>query len=211
MIFSEETLMSKFNIKTVLEKFLVCTIEDSWLNCPEEIPEQLLQERNITNEVVIAIHRWKAGFEKKSRLLNRLLKTEGTHFNAKKLCKDLDNLYKREGAKGLNLSDEFVIPSKPALASPSTQLTPQLKKLRMVHKSPQTPTRPRQINSSRLPGTRTVTRTVVRIIKVQKNEENRKICRLKRKIKSLKVDIRSSKQIAEQKLAEERVCLLVHW
>ena len=111
----------------------------------------------------------------------------------------------------MNLSDEFVIPSKPALASPSTQLTPQLKKLRRVHKSPQTPTRPRQINSSRLPRTRTVTRTVVRIIKVQKNEENRKICRLKRKIKSLKVDIRSSKQIAEQKLAEERVCLLVHW
>ena len=205
MIFSEETLMSKFDIKTVLTKFLVCTIKESWLNCPEEIPEELLQGKNVTNEVVIAINRWKAGVQKKSRLFNRLLKADGQYYSPKKLCKDLDNVYKTKGARGVKLTDEFIIPNKSPLPGPSTQLTPQLKKLRIMV---QTPTRPREITSSRLQGTKPVTRTVVRVIKVQcnKTEQNRRMCRLKKKIKCLKIDIRSSKQIAEQKLATEKVC-----
>ena len=159
MIFSEETLMSKFDIKTVLTKFLVCTIKESWLNCPEEIPEELLQGKNVTNEVVIAINRWKAGVQKKSRLFNRLLKADGQYYSPKKLCKDLDNIYKTKGARGVKLTDEFIILNKSPLPGPSTQLTPQLKKLRIMV---QTPTRPREITSSRLQGTKPVTRTVVR-------------------------------------------------
>ena len=154
--------------------------------------------------MVIAINRWKAGLQKKSSLFNRLLKADGQYYSPKILCKDLDNIYKNKGARGVKLTDEFIIPNKSPLPGPSTQLTPQLKKLRMV----QTPTKPREITSSRLQGTKPVTRTVVRVIKVQcnKTEQNRRMCRLKKKIKCLKIDIRSSKQIAEQKLAAEKVC-----
>ena len=203
----------KFNIKKVLEDLLSCSVPNEWLDFPDKIPEDLLKNVFATNEVVIAINRWKSGWVKKSNLLFRLTKTQGTVREATKICEHLDKLYRRHGAKLVDLKEKYLVNESDVHES-ETQLTPQLRNLRvkMTPEILKTPQRTKK-HLKPIPYRGIRRRTVVRVVKIINNcnqdTERKQILRLKRRIESLKSDIRSLKETSQTDLAAKMVSIIL--
>ena len=207
----------KFDLKTILSSFLEHNVEKEWLDCPSTLPDNLIKKRTIIkNDLIIAMSRWKASRQKKSALLFRLLMTSGTTVQATKIFKAVENRYKRIGGNDFLRAEctEIMKFVKPA----TSELTPQLKKLRVqtpdhAHGQtyPSTPSRPRPRQTRQKVARRNqiTSRTIVRVVRVnhsnQSASSNRTVCRLQQKVKKVRDELKTNRNIARKEIAAEKV------
>ena len=213
----------KFAIKKVLARLFECeesVINSSWLTEPRKIPPELLKAK-VTNEVIIAIARWKtANPKKRASLLSALLRlpSECNVTQARKIWESEDQKYRKFGGGDNHLKAEFdrTLLFNDHDMNSGTQLTPCLKKLHV--ETPKRKHMSRELKALYTPErsgctTRTGstfkvrknvkithhTRTIVRVVKVK---EPLKDTKLIRQIKRLKRVHKTVKEKLAKKSAE---------
>ncbi len=219
---------SKFAIKKVLARLFECeesVINPSWLSNPRNIPSDLLTAK-ITNEVIIAIARWKAAnTTKRVKLLSALLSLpyDCNLKQARLVWETEDMKYKLARCGDDYLNAEFdhtrLMDDQHHDMSSETQLTPSLKKLHVdtpkrKHTSCEskalcdTPERS-GVNTRRVRNNVKIihhTRTIVKTVKFKECLKDTKLIRQLRRLKRVHRTVKEELAKKSAELDNAKVC-----